>query len=229
MAKKERKKRNFNPPKWCICTEGVTEALYLKAYCVELDIKHLVDINSERSGCIRKKGEACGRQHRPLIDQAQICNKKSGYERMFIVHDLDDDGNPETIKSFDESFEMGEAVGISVYYSIPSFEYWLLLCNNLVDSDLTRTVCSDKVKVHVNAKCKEKDAPPLRNDTYKTEPALFDYFDGISGAIRAKENAIKIWSSRSLSGPPKKPSTVKPSTNFYLLLDELKTFSDKQK
>ena len=145
---------------------------------------------------------------------------------MIVVHDLDGDGNRKTINSFDEAFEIGKQVDIFVYYSIPSFEYWLLLHNDFLDANLTREVCADKVKNYVNAKRKEKGQARLHGEKHKTEPGLFFCFGGIDGANRARENATKRWSN---GYPPKKPSDVRPSTNFYLLLDALKDFSDKQK
>ena len=225
MAKTNKKKRVANPIKWCICTEGETEAIYLKSYCKALDIRHLVDINSENPNCLLKAGKACARQHRSLVDQIQICWKSSSYERMIAVHDLDEDGDVKT-KSFDDAFVAGRQAGIYVYYSIPAFEYWLLLHNNPVDADLSRVDCSNKAKEYINKKRKDKNKPPLRKTAYKTDADLFLYFGGLDGADRAEQNARRRWVNGKL---PERPSTVKPSTNLYILLGELKGLAKRQK
>ena len=225
MAKANKKKRTIIPMKWCICTEGETEAIYLRSYCEALGIKHLVDINSENPSCPLRSGKACGRQHRSLIDQVQICNKSSNYEKMIAVHDFDEDGNVKT-QSFDDAFAAGKEAGISVYYSIPSFEYWLLPHNNPIDANLSRVDCSSRVKEYINKKRKDEGKPRLHKEKYKTDDNLFLYFGGLDGADRAEQNAKKRWINGKM---PEKPSSVKPSTNLYDLLDKLKRFAERQK
>jgi len=145
---------------------------------------------------------------------------------MIAVHDFDDDGDKKTIESFDDALEIGRQTDISVYYSIPCFEYWLLLHNNPLYADLTRDVCSNKVKNYINSKRKEKGEAPLHKGKYKTLSDLYRYFGGKDGVKTATHNAMKMFPNNE---PPAKPSTIRPSTNFYLLLDELRAFADKHK
>lgn len=222
MGKKsDKKKRAVSLPKWSICTEGETEALYLEAYCRDLGVHDLIDINSTIPYCKLDRGKACGRQHRSLIEQMQRCHNPRRYERSIAVHDFDEDGDV-TRKLFDEASEIGEQADFSVYYSIPSFEFWLLLHLNLVTSDLSRDVCLDKVKKHVNDIRKRNKKTLLRNAEIKTDPDLYKYFDGKDGVERAKKHALELWDDKL---PPKKPSSVRPSSNMYLLMDDIKEFA----
>ncbi len=191
MTRTKKRKHIFIQPKWCICTEGETEALYLKAYCEELGIKHLIDINTDNKNCTKPKSQACGRQHRPLIEQIQMCRRDTKYIRMIAVHDFDEDG-PKKAISFDEASEIGRQTDISVYYSIPCIEYWLLLHLNPLDAYLTGDLCRERVKKYVNESRAKKGLRALHKDYYKTDPALFFYFGGISGARKAAANAKRL-------------------------------------
>jgi len=151
-----KKKRTTKPLKWCICTEGETEALYLRAYCRDFGVDNLIDINS----------------------------------------------------------------------AITSFEFWLLLHLNFLSANLDKGQCLERVKNHVNEIRKKNNQPPLRSAEIKTDPNLYDYFGGKSGVENAKVNALKLWTPGS---PPKKPSSVRPSSNMYLLMDKIKEFAEKQK
>ena len=227
MAKKSIKKK-IKPIKWCICTEGETEAMYLGAYCAELGIRDLIDINSDNSKCKKLSGKACGRKHRPLIDQMLICHIPRLYERVIALHDYDEYYNEKgksTHTTFDEASEIGANVEIEVYYSIPSFEFWLLLHLNFYQNNMTRFQCQDIVKDHVNKMRKEQGHAILSGDKYKTTPDIFEYFGGISGAKLAKTHALKLFKKGQ---PPKKPSSVKPSTNIFLLMDELYKLAQRQ-
>ena len=233
MTKKrgQRRTRKATPLKWCICTEGDTEALYLTAYCEELGIRHLVDINPHPFS--NPSGKGCGEQHLRLINKVARFNKQSNYEKVFAVHDFDEDGKA-SVESFDSATEVGGVsteMGIcSVIYSIPSFEYWLLLHNNPLSDSLSRQRCFQKALNYVNDVRKQRSEVPLRKRDFKTNPDLYSYFGGKNGAESAKKHAKARWSEEGLENPPHKPSSVRPSTNFYLLLDELekKAKSEKQ-
>ena len=225
MEKKRRRTREIQPLKWCICTEGKTEEIYLRSYCRALGIERLVDFNSDNNACKSKSDKGCGRQHMPLIDQIQICNRKSKYEKMIAVHDYDGDLNGGNAKTFDEASVAGEQAGIPVFYSIPCFEYWLLLHRNYMDMDLSSAQCIEKVKRHINDSRAAKGKPALTKSAYKTDLDLFAYFDGLDGVKTAKRNAQKRFSYKK---PPKKASSIKPSSNLYLLLDELEKLAERR-
>ena len=221
---KGKSKRTVTIPKWCICTEGKTEELYLRAYCIDLGIQDIIDINSDSCDCI-SSGSGCGRQHKALIDQVQICNKKSKYGRMIIIHDFDSSGDKGKAAAFDETSQTGKSTGIFVFYSIPCFEYWLLLHNNYIDSNLSVAECAKKVKEFINAKRKEQGKELLHGARYKTDADIYLYFHGQEGTEQAIKNAKKRFENSEM---PQKPSSVQPSSNLYLLFEQLKELSESR-
>ena len=231
MAKKNTgKKRVIRQNRWCICTEGKTEAIYLDAYCRELGVRHLIDINAEHTECKMKRGEACGRQHLPLISQMKSCHYIRKYACIIAIHDYDKHHDPKkgnaTHVTFDDASQVGKDVDIHVFYTIPSFEYWLLLHHEFEQSDLTRAACLKKVFEYTNRKRKECGKPPLRKkEDVKTDPDLFSYFGGLDGVQKAMKWAEMLLPSGQL---PLKPSSIKPSTNMHVLMEKIQDFAASQ-
>jgi hypothetical protein len=98
--KEKKYKRKALPPKWKICTEGVTEANYLIEYIRLLGIEKHVLVN-----CKSKETSGCGKQHEALLNKMQSCGRNWNVERVFLVHDYDDAFEQEDAKaSFNRTF-----------------------------------------------------------------------------------------------------------------------------
>ena len=218
------------PPKWQICTEGVTEANYFAAYVKVLNIEKHVTVN-----CAKARLKGCGRQHEALLDKMQECGRLWSpiRERIFLVHDYDRAAEQSNEKdSFNKTFlRMKEESNYYIIYSNPCFEYWLLLHTDYYDSNLHRHICQSKVEKLVNEKRNEVGLPKLHGDEYKTDPNLFEYFGGLAGSQIARRNArARFTKEQGINPTGELFSSIKhaeliPCTNIFELLNALDTYA----
>lgn len=217
-------KRRVKIPKWQICTEGITEANYLNRYIKEKGIEQYVIVN-----CNKARIKGCGRQHESLLDRMQECGRKWNVERIFLVHDYDRAvEQPSAKQSFNTTFSRAlNESNITVIYSNPCFEYWLLLHLDYLDSDLHRHICQDKVKEKCNKERLLRKLSPLHDDDYKADLNLFEYFGGMDGVCKARVNAKKRFKNETYPHASVKCSRNAPCTNMFVLLDELDEFANR--
>jgi len=229
--KRKNKKIKANPPKWKICTEGVTEANYLYEYAKLLGIDKYIRIN-----CKNKKDSGCGLQHEKLFDKMQNCLKNTiVYEKTFLVHDYDKAAEQKEAKiSFNNTFKRAnDDANFHVIYSNPCIEYWLMLHLAYNDSDLHRSNFQEMVKNVCNRKREEQRLEPLHDDKFKTDPCIFCYFGGKCGSNQARKHALKRFNisnhkkiiNKSFSSECY--SIKAPYTNMFELLDELDQYAKK--
>jgi len=224
----QKRKIQAHPPKWQICTEGVTEANYLKQYIKVLNLDRNVTIN-----CKKMDAKGCGKQHEALLDKMQECGRNWNTEATILVHDYDRAAERLNEKeSFSNTFRRAkEESDYKVIYSNPCFEYWLMLHTAYMDSDLHRHSYQRKVKAICNQKRKDAGLEQLHGDDYKADPMLFDYFGGYEGSLTARRNAQKRFDKEDKTGKAKGSfSTTEhakgvPCTNFFELLDSLDEFA----
>jgi len=208
-------------PRCQICTEGRTEAIYIEQLVERLSLSAIVTVNSpnRNSRCVK---QGCGKQHTDLLDQMQECGRNwSNVSEQWLVHDLDR-VDAKSIQSFDDTYRRSYSEsGIHTVYSIPCFEYWLLLHHSRLDSDLTCEGCQDKVKRLLRRNNRGKRQVPV--EAYKTDPDMLRFFTDVSG--QAVSHAKSLFGGK-IGDPPFCPSTVSPSTNFHKLVERLRRLSD---
>jgi len=224
-AKKNRQKAS--PPKWQICTEGVTEANYLDKYIQALGLGNYVIVN-----CRRFKTSGCGKQHEALLDKMQECGRNWNVERVFLVHDYDKAAEHSGVKnSFDKTFSRARKESdYKVIYSNPCFEYWLMLHIGYFDSDLHRHEYQEKTKQICNRKREESGLSRLHDYEYKNDDMLFEYFGGMDGSRVACSHALARFkedkkSKKEGSFSSERYAKNAPCTNFFELLDALNAYA----
>jgi len=227
----KRIKIKAHPSKWKICTEGVTEANYLKMYIKALGIDKYIIVN-----CKDTAESGCGKQHEALLDKMQSCGRSWNVEQVFLVHDYDKaEEQKEAKASFNITFKRAKKESdFIVIYSNPCFEYWLLLHNDFIDSNLQRNIFQEKVKDICNKKRADKKMEPLHDDKYKSDPMLYEYFGGYNNSRQARKYAIKRFAENGKQSKPIKSiksfsseyyANKTPCTNMFELLDALDKYA----
>lgn len=151
--KKRTTRRTAIAPKWLICCEGKSEVVYLSALIKALDkesqesgkIKHNIYLGVPEK-CSQMPNGCCGRQHKDLYNKAVLCSRRSQFEKVWILFDLDADCDPankaQKIKNFRDTIAACETDSIALpVWSIPCFEYWLALhSGNRIDVGSVETL-----------------------------------------------------------------------------------------
>ena len=225
MKKSNKSKIEFKPPKWQICTEGVTEANYLREYIKAKGLTEHIIINCSKNKAIAR---GCGKQHEALLNKMQECGRERNPERTFLVHDYDNAvDQPNEKESFNNTFKRVEELDYYIIYSNPCFEYWLMLHKSYSDSDLHRDDYQNKVKEICNQKLKCLGKPAIHDDGYKSDPNLFEYFGGLEGSKVARHNAKRRFDKAEGPFATAKHAKNTPCTNFFELLDAIDEYYNK--
>lgn len=226
MARKINK-REIKPPKWRICTEGFTEAIYLDSLLCELGIREAVDLNCDT------KRNGCGRQHKALFDQAQKCRREPRYEKIFMIHDFDGaDDSPKSWENFTDAYKsVSMDSGIEFIVSIPCFEYWLLLHFEACEADYDRWTCQNKLRGRINKIRRQNGQGEFRGDGYKACKDLWELVNGMKGLEDAERRAEEMLTQKGIDDSLhnrqtdllfKKFKTDKPITTMPFLLQQLR-------
>lgn len=84
---------------------------------------------------------------------------------------------------------------------------------------------------YIKEKCNKERSlrklPPLHDDDYKADESLCEYFGGVEGVCKARENAKKRFKSETYPHSSVKCSQNAPCTNIFVLLDELDKFANR--
>lgn len=214
------KRKIISKPSWLIYTEGETEKIYLNSLIRHLNLSGIITVKK------------IGKQHEALLDEMEMTlskPKSSAIEKAYIIHDYDDAYKDDRKReSFNDTFQRAREGGyIDVIYSIPCFEYWILLHYDYCQSDLDQTTCQKKVLDIVNEERKKQQKNVLDLEKLKT----YDYLNELNllpgpKMERAEKYARKIFmdiNNRPLPADGGLCSSIRPSTNFFEIINAIKS------
>lgn len=151
-ARESRKPKKVEPPRWLICCEGKSEVVYLRDLIEDIakGRKHNIEIGIGGECASGRLCGECGRQHMKLVHKVQQCANKHGpYQKIWIVFDMDKQGKDadKLSENFRNAVKYVEDAGyLDAAWSVPSFEYWLVLhSNNYLDCGIEETI-KEKLK-----------------------------------------------------------------------------------
>lgn len=160
-------------PRWLICCEGKSEAVYLMEVieAIAKGREHGIFIGIKGKCDKRRIQGECGKQHTRLIQQAQLCSKCAQFEQVWVVFDMDatgEDSDTQT-KNFKEAIEYSKHnTYIKVAWNIPCFEYWIALHgSDYIDSGDANTLCN---RVHRDFANKVAEKSVYCNKKYRNLP-----------------------------------------------------------
>lgn len=196
---KNRRRKNIRPPKpiiLIVCEGEKSEKFYFDGFRKEARISNVE---------IEVIGK--GRPGNSLLKftQNKVKNESITYDQIWIVFDKDDLSDEEFDSIVSKAIYRNK---MNVAYSIPCFEYWLLLHFDYYNTPLTTKDCIKKLKNRFPVYRKNLD------DVY------YRLADRKYSAI---ENAKRMEDEHKKQGNTK-PSSKNPSTLVYKLVIELEKF-----
>ncbi|MBO8139939.1 MAG: RloB domain-containing protein [Thermosipho sp. (in: Bacteria)] len=196
---KNRRRKNIRPPKpiiLIVCEGEKSEKFYFDGFRKEARISNVE---------IEVIGK--GRPGNSLLKftQNKVKNESITYDQIWIVFDKDDLSDEEFDSIVSKAIYRNK---MNVAYSIPCFEYWLLLHFDYYNTPLTTKDCIKKLKNRFPVYRKNLD------DVY------YKLADKKYSAI---ENAKRMEDEHKKQGNTK-PSSKNPSTLVYKLVIELEKF-----
>jgi len=196
---KNRRRKNIRPPKpiiLIVCEGEKSEKFYFDGFRKEARISNVE---------IEVIGK--GRPGNSLLKftQNKVKNESITYDQIWIVFDKDDLSDEEFDSIVSKAIYRNK---MNVAYSIPCFEYWLLLHFDYYNTPLTTKDCIKKLKNRFPVYRKNLD------DVY------YRLADKKYSAI---ENAKRMEDEHKKQGNTK-PSSKNPSTLVYKLVIELEKF-----
>lgn len=240
----QRAKRQLNLPKWYICTEGATEANYIKEYAKTLGLADRI-VTCSRPGC-------CGRKHVEMIQQVTKCMRNKITDQVWIVYDFDEaDDDPPCFSSFCEAFSLAHDANYHVVVNVPCFEYWLLLhFKDQCTAYWRWTECQKHFLDKINEVRRKQKKPLYHGEQHKNDPDLYKQVSSLSGGgveeaikhavalfdndgIKLNSKTINIEEIEKLSKNEakklfnKKNGACLPCSTMPVLLEALKTLATK--
>ena len=252
MAKRSRNMRKrevgrvCRPTQWLICCEGATEATYLSALVKELSeksgkINHGIHIGLNDKRCSRKGvAGACQRQHNELLKKAETCSSSFAFEKVWIVFDLDADGqqNKEEIHNkFAEAIRRADE-RIQVAWSIPCFEYWMLLHKKNLTATTQKAIEDDIKRIMTDARdsklsCRKEFASTATDHCNKDKTILCEEclnkpycnslvcLGGLAGVEKARKNSRHCYAENEENIKKQKFKQISCCSNMHTLVEAL--------
>jgi len=223
------------PECWLICCDGKSEALYLKSLIDDLFLrsnknKHRIHIGD--GSCLGY----CSSQHKALLDKAIKCG--SCYDRIWIVTDQDAKGvdTKKLGQEFQDTVREADNNNIGCAWTIPKFEYWMLIHGNPMAGAPDDSVIDKKLKEYMvgcknsydepcERTCEKKcDSPASKiceKALDKPYPNSYKLLGGWDAMNTAKKYAEKLYEENRDDINNYNFSSISCGTSFHLLIDEL--------
>lgn len=210
-AQKRVRRKEFREPmpnSYLIVTEGTeTEPNYFKALTCMIKDKVGGSVDVKEVPCVEIKGKGCATSSLVIATEKLVKSAKRFYQNVWIVMDKDD------FEDFDDAISEAENHGYKVAWSNQSFEYWLFLHFDYLESDLHRNDLEKKLNKSFSAYC-------LGDGKYrKSDQDLFDKLNSIDGVKTAIGNAKRRMAN--FNSRKDKPSQYAPGTMVHILVGEL--------